>query len=279
MPLLFKANAFFFCKKVIGVNGPLLYTCHVKNEEEKRIAKHSRVGFIIALLLTCAGGFLEAYSLYYRGFWGMMMTGNLVYGVAGIVEGTPIKLLTYIPVVILFTVGVFLARLIEDKIAKNNEKKYHIIELSVIVGLLLVVMAIPTIFDPETKNPDKFAWPNIISNGLIAIIGGFLTKSFASFDEVPYTATMMTANMGRLAISTYDAIFGEEKAKSGKAALKYLVIILLFAASAIGCYCFYYFVYKHLDGEALVSYFPNLTLVIPLILISSALAVSIQKKE
>gem|GEM_PF-5948901 len=106
-----------------------------------------------------------------------------------------------------------------------------------------------------------------------------MTKSFASFDEVPYTATMMTANMGRLAISTYDAIFGEEKAKSGKAALKYLVIILLFAASAIGCYCFYYFVYKHLEGEALVSYFPNLTLVVPLILISSALAISAQRKE
>ena len=258
---------------------PLLYTCHVKIEEEKSIVKHSKVGFIIALLLTCAAGFLEAYSLYYRGFWGMMMTGNLVYGVVSIVKGTPLELLTYIPVVILFAAGVFLARLIEDKIAKEDEKKYHVIELSVIVGLLLVVMAIPTIFDPETKNPDKFAWPNIISNGLIAIIGGFLTKSFASFDEVPYTATMMTANMGRLAISTYDAIFGEEKAKSGKAALKYLVIILLFAASAIGCYCFYYFVYKHLEGEALVSYFPNLTLVIPLILISSALAISAQKKE
>ena len=249
----------------------------MKIEEEKTIVKHSRAGFIIALLLTCAGGFLEAYSLYYRGFWGMMMTGNLVYGVVGIVEGTPIKLLTYIPVVVLFAVGVFLARLIEDKIAKNNEKKYHVIELSVIVGLLLVVMAIPTIF--EANNPDKFAWPNIISNGLIAIIGGFLTKSFASFDEQPYTATMMTANMGRLAISTYDAIFGEEKVKSGKAALKYLVIILLFAASAIGCYCFYYFIYEHLEGEALVSYFPNLTLVLPLLLISSALAISAKQKE
>ena len=264
----------------------------MKIEEEKTIVKHSRAGFIIALLLTCAGGFLEAYSLYYRGFWGMMMTGNLVYGVVGIVEGTPIKLLTYIPVVVLFTVGVFLARLIEavkqvldeasaieDKIAKNNEKKYHVIELSVIVGLLLIVMAIPTIIDPATKSPDKFAWPNIISNCLIAIIGGFLTKSFASFDEVPYTATMMTANMGRLAIATYDAIFGEEKAKSGKSALKYLVIILLFAASAIGCYCFYYFVYEHLEGEALVSYFPNLTLVLPLLLISSALAISAKQKE
>ena len=251
----------------------------MKIEEEKTIVKHSKAGFIIALLLTCAGGFLEAYSLYYRGFWGMMMTGNLVYGAVGIVEGTPIKLLTYIPVVVLFTVGVFLARLIEDKIAKNNEKKYHVIELSVIVGLLLVVMAIPTIFDPEAKSPDKFAWPNIISNGLIAIIGGFLTKSFASFDEVPYTATMMTANMGRLAISTYDAIFGDEKAKSGKAALKYLVIILLFAASAIGCYCFYYFVYKNLGDDALISYFPNLTLVLPLLLISSALAISAKQKE
>lgn len=250
----------------------------MKIEEEKTIVKHSRAGFIIALLLTCAGGFLEAYSLYYRGFWGMMMTGNLVYGVAGIVEGTPIKLLTYIPVVILFTVGVFLARLIEDKIAKNNEKKYHVIELSVIVGLLLVVMAIPTIFDSETKNPDKFAWPNIISNCLIAIIGGFLTKSFASFDEQPYTATMMTANMGRLAISTYDAIFGEEKAKSGKAALKYLVIILLFAASAIGCYAFYYYVYQGLSGDALVSYFPNLTLILPLATIVASLILLVTNK-
>ena len=207
------------------------------------------------------------------------MTGNLVYGVVSIVKGTPLELLTYIPVVILFAAGVFLARLIEDKIAKEDEKKYHVIELSVIVGLLLVVMAIPTIFDPETKNPDKFAWPNIISNGLIAIIGGFLTKSFASFDEQPYTATMMTANMGRLAISTYDAIFGGEKAKSRKAALKYLVIILLFAVSAAGCYCFYYFVYKSLEGDTLISYFPNLTLVLPLILISSALIVSAKKKQ
>ena len=47
----------------------------MKIEEEKTIVKHSKAGFIIALLLTCAGGFLEAYSLYYRGFWGMIKDG------------------------------------------------------------------------------------------------------------------------------------------------------------------------------------------------------------
>lgn len=258
---------------------PLLYTCHVKIEEEKNIVKHSKVGFIIALLLTCAAGFLEAYSLYYRGFWGMMMTGNLVYGVVSVVKGTPLELLTYIPVVILFAVAVFLARLIEDKIAKEDEKKYHVIELSVIVGLLLLVMAIPTVVNPATKTPDKLAWPNIVSNCLIAIIGGFLTKSFASFDEQPYTATMMTANMGRLAIATYEAIFGKEKAKGRKTALKYAAIILLFAASAAGCYCFYYFIYPSLDGAALVSYFPNLTLVLPLLAILVSLVLSVARKN
>ena len=232
----------------------------MKNESQKK----SNIGFIIALLLTCAGGFLEAYSLYYRGFWGMMMTGNLVYGVVSIIEGEPIKLLTYIPAIVLFAVGVFLARVIEDKIAKEDERKYHIIELSAIVGLLIVVMAIPTIVDPVSKTPDKFAWPNIISNCLIAIIGGFLTKSFASFDEQPYTATMMTANMGRLAISTYDAIFGEDKKKGRMSALKYAAIILLFALSAAGCFAFYYFVYPSLSGDVLISYFPNLTLLLPL---------------
>ena len=252
----------------------------MKIEEEKTIVKHSKAGFIIALLLTCAGGFLEAYSLYYRGFWGMMMTGNLVYGVAGIVEGTPIKLLTYIPVVILFTVGVFLARLIEDKVAKEDERKYHIIELSVIVGLLLLVMAIPTIVDPNaaSKSADKYAWPNIVSNCLIAIIGGFLTKSFASFDEQPYTATMMTANLGRLSISLYDAMFGEDKKKGRRSALKYAIIILLFAASAIGCYAFYYYVYQGLSGDALISYFPNLTLILPLATIVASLILLVTNK-
>ena len=248
----------------------------MKNESQKK----SNIGFAIALLLTCAGGFLEAYSLYYRGFWGMMMTGNLVYGVVSIIEGEPVKLLTYIPAIVLFAVGVFLARLIEDKIAKEDERKYHIIELSVIVGLLVVVMAIPTVVDPTANppSPDKFAWPNIISNCLIAIIGGFLTKSFASFDEQPYTATMMTANMGRLAISTYDAIFGEDKKKGRMSALKYAAIILLFAISAAGCFAFYYFVYSSLSGDVVISYFPNLTLLLPLATIVTSLALFVTSK-
>ena len=206
------------------------------------------------------------------------MTGNLVYGVVSIIEGEPIKLLTYVPAIVLFAVGVFLARVIEDKIAKEDERKYHIIELSAIVGLLIVVMAIPTIVDPVSKTPDKFAWPNIISNCLIAIIGGFLTKSFASFDEQPYTATMMTANMGRLAISTYDAIFGEDKKKGRMSALKYAAIILLFALSAAGCFAFYYFVYPSLSGDALISYFPNLTLILPLGTIVTSLVLFVTNK-
>ena len=250
----------------------------MKDEETKKTKTHPNVAFIIALLLSCACGFIEAYSLYYRGFWGMMMTGNLVYSVVSIVDGNPIRLLIYIPTIFLFVVGVFLAKLIEDKVAKGNEKKSHIIELSIIVGLLLLVMAIPTVLDPETTKADETAWPNIISNCFIAVIAGFLTKSFASFDEHPYTATMMTANLSRFALSAYDAVFGEDKKKGRKATLKYALIILLFAASAAGCFVFYRYVYGGIGNELLASYFPNITLVLPLILITVSLILSTKQK-
>ena len=250
----------------------------MKDEETKNIKTHSNIAFVIAILLSCACGFIEAYSLYYRGFWGMMMTGNLVYSVVSIVNGNPIRLLIYIPTIFLFLVGVFLAKLIEDKVAKGDEKKFHIIELSIIIGLLLIVMAIPTVLDPATRKADETAWPNIISNCFIAVIAGFLTKSFASFDDHPYTATMMTANLSRFALSAYDAIFGEDKKRGRKATLKYALIILLFASSAAGCYAFFHFVYGNIGDNLLASYFPNLTLVLPLILISISLILSAKEK-
>lgn len=250
----------------------------MKNEETKNIKQSPKFAFVIALLLSCACGFIEAYSLYYRGFWGMMMTGNLVYSVVSVVDGNPIRLLIYIPTIFLFLVGVFLAKLIEDKVAKGEEKKSHIIELSAIVVLLLVVMAIPTVLNPGTGKADETAWPNIISNCLIAVIAGFLTKSFASFDDHPYTATMMTANLSRFALSAYEGIFGEDKKKGRKATLKYALIILLFAASAAGCYAFFHYVYGGIGDNLLASYFPNLTLVFPLILISISLVLSVKEK-
>lgn len=206
------------------------------------------------------------------------MTGNLVYSVVSVVDGNPIRLLIYIPTIFLFLVGVFLAKLIEDKVAKGEEKKSHIIELSAIVVLLLVVMAIPTVLNPGTGKADETAWPNIISNCLIAVIAGFLTKSFASFDDHPYTATMMTANLSRFALSAYEGIFGEDKKKGRKATLKYALIILLFAASAAGCYAFFHYVYGGIGDNLLASYFPNLTLVFPLILISISLVLSVKEK-
>ncbi len=244
------------------------------NIMKKRVFNYE---FAIALILTAAGGFLEAYSLYYRGFWGMMMTGNIVYAMMSIVNGDFKRLLIYIPVIFLFAVGVFLARLIESKIAKDDKNKYQIIELAIIIGILLIVMSIPTIHVNSIHDADESAWPNILSNCLFAIGGGLLFRSFTTFGSSSYAPTTLTANLSRFAVSTYEGIFGPNKEKGRRTAIQYALLILNFVLSAAACYAFYYYVWGKVEGDLLISYFPNITLFIPLIIIVACLIMTIHK--
>lgn len=238
--------------------------------------------FVIAILLTCAGGFLEAYSLYYRGFWGMMMTGNLVYATNSLVSGDFTSLITYIPVIIFFMIGVILGKIIEKKLAKGDKNRYQVLELLILLANLLIIVAIPTIYDNIKEMADKTSAYNIISNCLLAVGGGLLSASFTSFDGQSYAPTMMTANLSRLSIGIHDWIFGENKKDGRLRSFKYLILILTFLTSEGSCFAFYYYIYaKRIEGESFVSYFPNVTLLLPiiLILISMILIINKNKKE
>ena len=237
------------------------------------------IEYVIALLLCLAGGFIEAYSLYYRGFWSMMMTGNIVYSMVAIINGNYNLLLIYVLAIILFTGGVFLACLIEDKIAKKDKNKYIPLELCLILISLLIVMAIPTICKDNIHETDISAWPNVISNSVLAIGGGILFKSFNTFNSHSFVSTMMTANLARFASSLYEGIFGPNKSEARRSAFQYALLIIVFALSAGICYAFYYYFWGKIEGSLFISYYPNITLFVPLAVILLCLILVLRKAK
>jgi len=172
-----------------------------------------------------------------------------------------------------------MARLIESKLARGEKKKYQIIELSIIIAILITVMAIPTIHEASLHDADDTAWPNILSNCLFAIGCGMLFRSFSTFGSVSYAPTTMTANLSRFAVSLYDGLFGEDKEKGKRTAIQYALLIMTFAISAGVCYAFYYHLWGRMEGDLLISYYPNITLVLPLCLISVSLLLTKNKKS
>ncbi len=225
--------------------------------------------FYIAILLSLAGGYLELYSLCYRGFWGMMMTGNMVYMTQSVVSGRFVRLFTYVPVIICFFFGIFLALYIENRLPVGKKRMGMLILITL---LLVAVIAIPTVYEEMNglRDADEESLLNIGANCLLAVDGAFLYQSFSRFDQNAYAPTMMTANLTRMSSALYISIFGgEEVREAARLRMKqYFCILASFLFAGGLCYAIYYHVYRYLPiQEGCLTYFPNLTLLFPLFLI------------
>ncbi|MBP5574220.1 MAG: DUF1275 domain-containing protein [Bacilli bacterium] len=122
--------------------------------------KSNIISLISALLLTFAGGFVDAYTFIYRGgVFATMQTGNLIKFFISLVNGS-FQLMFLLPIIV-FIGGCIIAALLKDN-------KYQ----SPITLISLLVVFIAAGFCPQTE-----AW-NIVCVCLLSLVGAMQFESF-----------------------------------------------------------------------------------------------------
>ena len=144
--------------------------------------KSNVISLISALLLTFAGGFVDAYTFIYRdGVFATMQTGNLIKFFIALTNGT-FKLLFLLPI-IFFIIGCLIAALL-----RKSKFQSHIALLSLVVISLLAGFC-----------PQKEAW-NIVCVCSLSLVGAMQFEAFRRCLTYRYTSTMCTNNMRLFAV-------------------------------------------------------------------------------
>lgn len=232
-------------------------------------SKNLTYSLFLALALSFIGGVLESYSLYNRGYFALMQTGNLISIFTNLIKLDWNSLGISLIAVFSFIAGLIIANLIEYFCAKR-QKNNQPIELLISAFLLLFIIFIPVEFDQvgTILAAKDFSFSNVFSNVLLSLIGAFLLESFRKMNSVNFTSTMMTANLQRM---VHSLIHAEEKhdKKELLTGIDYLFLILSFSAGVCTSFSYYYFLNPVFKSESnyLFSILPSLILGIPIIII------------
>ena len=169
--------------------------------------KKNIISLVTALLLTLAGGFVDAYTFIYRGgVFATMQTGNLIKFFVALTNGE-FKLMYLLPIVV-FLVGCVIAVLL-------GKTKYQ----SHIALFCLSLSFIGAGLCPQTE-----AW-SIVCVCFLSLTGALQFECFRRCLMYRYTSTMCTNNMRLLGKSIANRKYSE--------ILVYVAIIITFALGIV----------------------------------------------
>ena len=174
---------------------------------------------VLAVFLTLAGGFQDAYSYNCRGkVFANAQTGNIVLLGQNLAQGNWMTALTYVVPLLSFLAGVYVTGWMQH--FWGRYKKIHWRQIVLIVEITFLGIAA---FLPQELN--------MMANALMSFACAMQVNSFRKFKGIPCATTMCIGNM-RAATEmlckyhiTKDSIL---KTKS----IHYYTIILIFAAGA-----------------------------------------------
>ena len=188
------------------------------------------IAIITPLILAFIGGFLDIYSLMYRGGkFILLQTGNIIYIGRDLINGNYNEVLICLFIFLAFTIGLVIANIISF-ILKKKEKEYllHIVLLS-----LIFILLIPNYFFSKTMEFDL----SYLAVFMLGLIGGILLESFR-FSYLAYTATMMTNNYKLFMHALINGILLKDKKERHKSYI-YLLIIVSFICGVLLYTLFY----------------------------------------
>lgn len=159
----------------------------MENMPTERKHKDNRIRIsetlIVGLLLTMAGGFLDAYTYLYRGeVFSNGQTGNLVLLGIRLAERDFQRASYYTLPILSFLLGVFLAENIHRRISSVSFIKWRHIILLLEIFLLAMCMFIP-------------AGSDRVANITISFICALQTQAFRSLHGLSYISVMCTGNL------------------------------------------------------------------------------------
>lgn len=193
--------------------------------------------FIISLLLSFCGGFIELYSVKIHGVFACMQTGNMINMFANFFDNKIYLGLENISVAVIFFLGCILAETLKLKL--ENKIKYF---NTLILFLMIVFASIIVIFPLNIDNASK-SQPNvydIISNACLALIGAFQFCIFKEVNNIGYTSTMMTATLRNISANLVSGIIEKNKTKL-VITLEYIAFLFCFILGSI----IFYILFKY----------------------------------
>ena len=167
------------------------------------------------LLLTAAGGWMDAYSYTVRGqVFATLQTGNLALMTMGLARMDLAGAMQYAIPIGLYLLGIIVSLHIMHKYSCNATWERRILLLEAVVFLLVG-------FLPLTL-------PNVLVNGLISFAAALQLSGFRTMgNQFPFSSVFCTVNMRSCAESFYYGIVNREKASIAKGCM-YLGILLAF---------------------------------------------------
>lgn len=174
-----------------------------------------------AVLLTLAGGYLDAYTYACRdGVFANAQTGNTVKLGICLANGDFGSCIRFIIPIFAFFLGIFLAVHIE---AVLDRKQIHFIRRGILLLEMGIVLAVS--FIPQGKG-----W-NMLANALVSLLCAMQMEGFKSFVGQPITTTVATGNLRKFVEFLYQGIQSRDPEQI-KAAGYYIFSVLFFCLGA-----------------------------------------------
>lgn len=175
----------------------------------------------LAVFLTLAGGFQDAYSYNCRGgVFANAQTGNIVLLGQNLAMGRWEVALHYLLPVLAFITGVYITEWVRHLYKESERLHWRQIVLAVEIILLLAVG-----FMPQSR-----PW-NMAANVLMSFACAMQVNSFRKFNGVPASTTMCIGNM-RSATEMLCKYHIKKDPVLKRLSLHYYFIILIFAVGA-----------------------------------------------
>lgn len=178
--------------------------------------------FPVAVLLTLAGGYLDAYTYSSRGgVFANAQTGNIVkFGIA-LANSNFTRCLQLLVPITAFVIGILAALVIETYFLK---KEIHFIRRMVLI-MEMTVMVISALL-PQSEIG------NMLANTMISFVCAMQMEAFKTFAGQPFATTVSTGNLRKFIEFLYQGCVEHDNGKL-KIALMYLTIVIIFITGAL----------------------------------------------
>lgn len=174
-----------------------------------------------AVLLTLAGGFLDAYTYSCRGgVFANAQTGNIVKLGIHAAHGNTAKCLQHFIPIAAFAIGVLAAMIIDMLYRKG---KIHVRRRGVLILEIAAMLVSSVLPQSETGN--------LAANTMISFVCAMQMEAFKEFLGQPITTTVSTGNLRKFIEYLYQGITEKDR-EAVLTGLLYLCIILTFITGA-----------------------------------------------
>lgn len=193
----------------------------MKNNKNTTSIIQMSESYLIAMLLTITGGYLDVYTYITRDkVFANAQTGNIVLFAINFANKNFKDAFNYFIPILSFMLGVILSDFIKNKF--YSKRQVHWRQLTILFEILVLIF-VSTLKDSST---------NMLANILISFVCSIQVESFRKFKGSSFASTMCTGNL-RSASENLFNFFNTKDKKYIRLFFSYLGIIFFFILGAV----------------------------------------------